>query len=92
MKVMKAMKAMKRGPGAAGRLGGGVARYTSSSVAGEPARRVQYASHVPTTPTQKLLLSVASALSVFANPERGDMLAALGEVTGAFTWGCFFLL
>ncbi|RLN48694.1 hypothetical protein BBJ28_00021106 [Nothophytophthora sp. Chile5] len=45
-------------------------------------RRVMYDSHMPTTPLQKLLLSVASAVTVFANPERGDMLAALGEVTG----------
>ncbi|ETM33290.1 hypothetical protein L914_19452 [Phytophthora nicotianae] len=51
-------------------------------VAGLPQRRVQYDSHMPTTPLQKLALSVTSALTVFANPERGDMLAALGEVTG----------
>lgn len=50
--------------------------------AGEPHKRVLYATHMPTTPTQKIFLSVASALSVFADPERGDMLAALGEVTG----------
>ncbi|KAG7400929.1 Ubiquinone biosynthesis protein [Phytophthora boehmeriae] len=51
-------------------------------VAGEPTRRVLYDSHMPTTPLQKLVLSVTSALTVFANPERGDMLATLGEVTG----------
>ena len=53
-----------------------------SPVAGEPHRRVQYDSHIPTTPLQKLVLSVTSAFTVFINPERGDMLAALGEVTG----------
>ncbi|KAG2764611.1 hypothetical protein PC129_g12732 [Phytophthora cactorum] len=51
-------------------------------VAGLPQRRVQYDSHMPTTPLQKIVLSVTSALTVFTNPERGDMLAALGEVTG----------
>ncbi|CAI5743644.1 unnamed protein product [Peronospora destructor] len=51
-------------------------------VAGKPHRRVQYDSHIPTTPLQKLVLSVTSAFAVFTNPERGDMLAALGEVTG----------
>ncbi|CAH0486218.1 unnamed protein product [Peronospora farinosa] len=51
-------------------------------VAGKPHRRVQYDSHIPTTPLQKLVLSVTSALTVFTTPERGDMLAALGEVTG----------
>ncbi|KAF1784882.1 Ubiquinone biosynthesis protein Coq4 [Phytophthora cactorum] len=50
-------------------------------VAGLPQCRVQYDSHMPTTPLQKIVLSVTSALTVFTNPERGDMLAALGEVT-----------
>lgn len=53
------------------------------SAAGAPQPRVLYAHHSPTSPAQKLLLSAASALSVFADPERGDMLAVLGEVTGA---------
>ncbi|KAH7463594.1 Ubiquinone biosynthesis protein COQ4-like protein, mitochondrial [Phytophthora ramorum] len=58
------------------------AAQTLGPVAGEPQRRVMYDSHMPTTPLQKLVLSVTSALTVFTNPERGDMLAALGEVTG----------
>ncbi|KAL4157479.1 hypothetical protein PRNP1_006501 [Phytophthora ramorum] len=58
------------------------AAQTLSPVAGEPQRRVMYDSHMPTTPLQKLVLSVTSALTVFTNPERGDMLAVLGEVTG----------
>ncbi|KAI9913056.1 hypothetical protein PsorP6_006014 [Peronosclerospora sorghi] len=51
-------------------------------VAGTAQRRVLYDSHIATTPLQKLVLSVTSAISVFANPERSDMLATLGEVTG----------
>ncbi|TMW58469.1 hypothetical protein Poli38472_010028 [Pythium oligandrum] len=51
-------------------------------VAGEPCKRVLYDTHMPTSPTQKILLSFVSAFTVFANPERGDMLATLGEVTG----------
>lgn len=53
------------------------------SAAGEPQQRVMYPTHVPTSPTQKVLLSVISAFTVFSDPERGDMLATLGEVTGA---------
>lgn len=53
------------------------------SAAGEPQQRVLYPTYVPTSPTQKVLLSVMSALTVFSDPERGDMLATLGEVTGA---------
>ncbi|KAH9105692.1 hypothetical protein LEN26_014689 [Aphanomyces euteiches] len=53
------------------------------SAAGEPTRHILYKSHVPTTPLQKISVAVGSALSVIANPERGDMLAALGDVTGA---------
>lgn len=79
------LRARSRAPQVPKRLLSAAAARPLGAVAGEPARRVQYESHVPTTPAQKLLLSVASALSVFANPERGDMLAALGEVTGAST-------
>lgn len=59
--------------------------------AGLPQKRVLYETHMPTSPTQKILVSVASALSVFVDPERGDMLAALGDVTGelwCFRWQC----
>lgn len=62
--------------------------FPASAVAGEPQRRVQYESHVPTTPVQKVLLSFMSAFTVLGNPERGDMLAALGEVTGALFGYC----
>ncbi|KDO19829.1 hypothetical protein SPRG_14929 [Saprolegnia parasitica CBS 223.65] len=61
------------------------ARAASSlapSAAGPPTRHVLHAHHVPTTPTQKLLVAATAAVSVFANPERGDMLAALGDATG----------
>uniref|UniRef100_M4BEW1 Ubiquinone biosynthesis protein COQ4 homolog, mitochondrial n=1 Tax=Hyaloperonospora arabidopsidis (strain Emoy2) TaxID=559515 RepID=M4BEW1_HYAAE len=51
-------------------------------VAGEPQSRLQYDAHIPTTPLQKLVLAVTSAVTVFANPKRGDMLAILGDVTG----------
>lgn len=59
---------------------------STSSAAGAPQRRVLYEHHAPTSPAQKVILSAVSAFSVFANPERGDMLAVLGEVTGAFTF------
>jgi ubiquinone biosynthesis protein COQ4 len=52
------------------------------SAAGNSTKRVLYDRHVPTSPIQKLLISIGSAVTVFTNPERGDMLANLGEVTG----------
>ncbi|KAJ0409253.1 hypothetical protein P43SY_006750 [Pythium insidiosum] len=56
--------------------------FASTPVAGEPARRVLYPTHTPTSPVQKIALSFVSAFTVLSNPERGDMLATLGEVTG----------
>ncbi|ETV78998.1 hypothetical protein H257_07786 [Aphanomyces astaci] len=56
---------------------------TALSAAGEPTKHVLYKSHMPTSPLQKIAVAVGSAVSVFTNPERGDMLAALGDVTGA---------
>ncbi|CAI5739501.1 unnamed protein product [Hyaloperonospora brassicae] len=56
--------------------------HAPGPVAGEPQRRLLYDAHVPTTPLQKLVLAVTSAVSVFANPNRSDMLAVLGDVTG----------
>jgi len=55
----------------------------AGSAAGKSMRRVLYDNHFPTTPVQKVLLAFGSALTVFSDPERGDMLATLGEVTGA---------
>ncbi|CCI45058.1 hypothetical protein ABG067_004275 [Albugo candida] len=49
---------------------------------GKPQERLLYANHMPTTPLQKIILSGVSAVSVFANPNRADMLANLGELTG----------
>jgi hypothetical protein len=41
-----------------------------------------YTKHIPTSPVQKVLLSVGSALVAFTNPERDDMIAMLGETSG----------
>ena len=43
-----------------------------------------YATHEPTSVFQKGLITVGSSLIAFMNPERGDMVAALGETTGIF--------
>lgn len=56
-------------------------QYASMSI-GKPQERLLYANHMPTTPLQKIILSGVSAVSVFANPNRADMLANLGELTG----------
>eukprot|EP00741_Cyanophora_paradoxa_P000333 tig00000403_g324.t1 len=41
-----------------------------------------YPGHRPVTPFQRALLAVGSAFVALANPERGDMVAVLGETTG----------
>ncbi|XP_033121947.1 ubiquinone biosynthesis protein COQ4 homolog, mitochondrial-like [Anneissia japonica] len=38
--------------------------------------------HIPTTPTQKLLLSVGASIMALYNPYRHDMVAVAGEATG----------
>jgi len=43
-----------------------------------------YKGHYPTTKFQKVTLSLYSALQALNNPEKGDMVAALGELTGEF--------
>ncbi|OQR96904.1 ubiquinone biosynthesis protein COQ4 [Thraustotheca clavata] len=66
-------------------LSGATRRLLSSaapSAAGPATQHIQYLHHVPTTPLQKILVAATAAVSVFANPERGDMLAALGDSTG----------
>ena len=52
------------------------------SVAGEPHRRRLYPHHIPTTSLQKCLLAAQAGIGVLMNPERADLLAILGEVTG----------
>lgn len=41
-----------------------------------------YDTHVSTTPFQKLFIAGYSAATALRDPERGDMVAALGETTG----------
>ena len=45
---------------------------------------VLYPTHKPTFAWQKLLLTAGSAIAALRNPERGDMVATLGETTGSF--------
>ncbi|OQR88422.1 ubiquinone biosynthesis protein COQ4 [Achlya hypogyna] len=58
------------------------ASTVAPSAAGPPTQHLLHAHHVPTTPLQKILVAATAAVSVMANPERGDMLAALGDATG----------
>jgi ubiquinone biosynthesis protein Coq4 len=46
-----------------------------------------YPSHVPTGPAARLLLTAGTALGAFLYPQRADLVAAFGELTGshAFT-------
>ncbi|XP_054164206.1 ubiquinone biosynthesis protein COQ4 homolog, mitochondrial-like [Oppia nitens] len=41
-----------------------------------------YDTHIPTTVTQKVLLSVGSAIAAITDPYRDDMIAVFGETTG----------
>ncbi|KAG5180754.1 ubiquinone biosynthesis protein Coq4 [Tribonema minus] len=55
---------------------------SSKSAAGEPCKRILYKGHNPISPSQRVGLTFISAFSAFADPERADMVAALGETTG----------
>jgi ubiquinone biosynthesis protein COQ4 len=41
-----------------------------------------YNTHVPTATWEKALLAIGAGCAALLNPERGDMVAALGETTG----------
>ncbi|CAM9391692.1 unnamed protein product [Chrysoparadoxa australica] len=41
-----------------------------------------YSSHIPSTTLQKTAIAVVSAVGGVLDPERGDLIASLGEVTG----------
>lgn len=55
---------------------------TAYTASGAAARRVLYDGHSPTTPWQRAALAGWAAFSALRNPERADMVATLGEVTG----------
>ena len=52
------------------------------TVSGSPEKRVLYGGHQPISPWQRVAIAGWSAVSALRDPERGDMVAALGEVTG----------
>lgn len=54
----------------------------SHTASGPAAKRVLYGGHSPTSPWQRAVLAGYSAFSALHNPERADMVATLGEVTG----------
>lgn len=58
-------------------------RYVSNEpFYGIPRSSTKSSSFHLNTPIQKLLLTIHSATTVFQDPERGDALASLGEITG----------
>ncbi|CAM9532375.1 unnamed protein product [Discosporangium mesarthrocarpum] len=59
---------------------GSLARASTAS--GPPCQSTLYAGHVPTTPLQRVAIAGYAATSALLNPERADMVAALGEMTG----------
>lgn len=55
------------------------AEYTAS---GPAAKSMLYGSHLPTSPFQRAAMAGWAAVTALGNPERADMVATLGEVTG----------
>ncbi|XP_053329611.1 ubiquinone biosynthesis protein COQ4 homolog, mitochondrial isoform X2 [Spea bombifrons] len=53
------------------------------STAQEESARALYPDHIPTSTLQKVLLSAGSAVMSLYDPYRHDMVAVLGETTGA---------
>eukprot|EP00238_Polyblepharides_amylifera_P002505 CAMPEP_0196595236 /NCGR_PEP_ID=MMETSP1081-20130531/80558_1 /TAXON_ID=36882 /ORGANISM="Pyramimonas amylifera, Strain CCMP720" /LENGTH=77 /DNA_ID=CAMNT_0041919743 /DNA_START=29 /DNA_END=259 /DNA_ORIENTATION=- len=41
-----------------------------------------YATHVPTSSSQKVLLTIGAATGALMKPARADLVAVLGETTG----------
>lgn len=54
------------------------------SAAGERDTRVLYDGHIPISPLQRVGVTLLSAVGAVINPERGDLVAALGDATGHF--------
>eukprot|EP00904_Undaria_pinnatifida_P000252 jgi/Undpi1/10227/HiC_scaffold_28.g12680.m1 len=54
----------------------------SQTASGPAARRVLYDGHLPTSPLQRTAMAGWAAVSALMAPERADMVATLGEVTG----------
>ncbi|CAM9224940.1 unnamed protein product [Pylaiella littoralis] len=52
------------------------------SVSGPAAKRVLYGGHQPTSPLQRTAMAGWAAVTALMKPERADMVATLGEVTG----------
>ncbi|KAM4664106.1 ubiquinone biosynthesis protein COQ4 homolog, mitochondrial isoform 2-T2 [Discoglossus pictus] len=57
--------------------------YHKPSDAWEAGAHLLYANHIPTSALQKVLLSAGSAVMSLYDPYRHDMVAVLGETTGA---------
>lgn len=52
------------------------------TASGPAAKRLLYGGHIPTTPWQRAAMAGWAAVSALRKPERADMVATLGEVTG----------
>ncbi|CAN0327055.1 unnamed protein product, partial [Hapterophycus canaliculatus] len=54
----------------------------NNTASGPAAKRVLYGGHQPTSPLQRTAMAGWAALTALMEPERADMVATLGEVTG----------
>lgn len=61
------------------------ASYATPDSLSASSRSILYRSHMPTSPCQKTFIAVYSAFKALSDPEKGDMVAALGETTGIET-------
>eukprot|EP00903_Cladosiphon_okamuranus_P006754 g6588.t2 len=55
---------------------------SAAGVSGPAAKRVLYDGHQPTSPLQRTAMAGWAAITALMEPERADMVATLGEVTG----------
>ncbi|CAM9306131.1 unnamed protein product, partial [Scytosiphon promiscuus] len=53
-----------------------------NTASGPAAKRMLYGGHQPTSPLQRTAMAGWAAVTALMEPERADMVAALGEVTG----------
>ncbi|CAM9669978.1 unnamed protein product, partial [Ectocarpus sp. 6 AP-2014] len=63
-------------------IGSGDSTTANTTASGPAAKRVLYSGHQPTSPLQRTAMAGWATVTALMDPERADMVATLGEVTG----------
>ncbi|CAM9661260.1 unnamed protein product [Ectocarpus sp. 12 AP-2014] len=63
-------------------IGSSDSTTANTTASGPAAKRVLYSGHQPTSPLQRTAMAGWATVTALMDPERADMVATLGEVTG----------